>query len=61
MLADDHLDGRLFEKAAARLEEPELLELKDAYEAAVARRFGARPQLRRREEVPAEDETPFLV
>ncbi len=61
MLADDHLDGRLFEKAAARLEEPELLELKDAYEAAVSRRFGAQPQLRRREDVPAEDETPFLV
>lgn len=61
MLADDHLDGRLLEKAAGHLEEPELLELKEAYGAAVSRRFGAQPQLRRREDVPASDETPFLV
>ena len=61
MLADDHLDGRLLEKAAGHLEEPELLELKEAYGAAVSRRFGTAPQLRRREDVPASDETPFLV
>ena len=38
MLADDGLDGNIFARAADRLEEPELLELKRAYEARVARR-----------------------
>lgn len=42
MLADDDLDGTIFSKAAQRLEEPELLELKRVYEARTARRFGAR-------------------
>jgi len=61
MLADDGLDGQVFAKAAARLEEPELTELKRAYEARAAKRFPAAPQLR---DVPAEkrgDETAFLI
>ena len=62
MLADDGLDGSIFAKAAQRLEEPELLELKRAYEAKAARRFPAEPQLRQRKELPGrEDETVFLV
>ena len=62
MLADDGLDGSIFAKAAQRLEEPELLELKQAYEAKAARRFPAEPQLRQRKELPGrEDETVFLV
>ena len=49
MLADDALDGEIFAGAVKRLEEPELLELKRAYEAQAARRFPAASQLRRRE------------
>lgn len=62
MLADDDLDGTIFSKAAQRLEEPELLELKRVYEARTARRFGAEPQLRRRDGADVgEDESAFLV
>ena len=62
MLADDGLDGGVFAKAAERLEEAELLELKRAYEARVAGRFPAAPQLRRKDAVQqASDETVFLV
>jgi len=62
MLADDGLDGGVFAKAADRLEEPELMELKRAYEAQVARRFPAAPQLRRKDAVQQRgDETVFLV
>lgn len=61
MLADDGLDGDIFAKAAGRLEEPELLELKRAYEARAARRFPAAPQLRRRDAQERGDETVFLV
>ncbi len=62
MLADDGVDGRVFARAAERLEEPELLELKGAYEARAARRFPAAPQLRQRDtEGGGEDETAFLV
>ena len=62
MLADDDLDGTIFSKAAQRLEEPELLELKRVYEARTARRFGAEPQLRRLNGAAAgEDESAFLV
>ena len=46
MLADDGLDGKVFGKAAERLEEPELLELKRAYEKRAARRFPVAVQLR---------------
>ncbi len=47
---------------ADKLAEPELLRLKGCYEARVARRFPATPQLRRREDVPAgEDTSGFLV
>ena len=61
MLADDGLDGQVFAGVADRLEEPELKELKKAYEARVAKRFPVGPQLR---DVPAAeqgDETVFLV
>ena len=62
MLADDDLDGTIFSKAAQRLEEPELLELKRVYEARTARRFGAEPQRRRLNGAAAgEDESAFLV
>lgn len=61
MLADDGLDGNVFAKAADRLEEPELLELKRAYEARAAKRFPAAPQLRRRGAEAQSDETVFLV
>lgn len=60
MLADDGLDGRIFAKAADRLEEPELLELRRAYEARVEMRF-ARPQLRQRAPEERGDKTAFLV
>ena len=61
MLADDELDGGIFSKAAERLEEPELLELRRAYEARAARRFPAPVQLRRRDAEPPEDAEAFLV
>jgi hypothetical protein len=62
MLADDCLDGQIFSKAADRLEEKELLELKKAYEARAAKRFPLQPQLRRAEKAAVrEDETVFLV
>ena len=61
MLADDALDGEIFAGAVKRLEEPELLELKRAYEAQAARRFPAASQLRRREAEQRGDETAFLV
>ena len=61
MLADDGLDGGVFAAAAERLEEPELRELKRAYEKQAARRFPAMPQLRDREVEQRGDETVFLV
>ena len=61
MLADDSLDGGVFAAAADHLEEPELLELKRAYEKQAARRFPAMPQLRDREADQPGDETVFLV
>ena len=60
MLADDGLDGRIFAKAAERLEEPELLELRRAYDARAEKRF-ARPQLRQLAPEERGDETAFLV
>ena len=60
-LADDGLDGGVFAKAAERLEEPELLELRRAYEARAAKRFPAPVQLRRRDKAEAEDAEAFLV
>ena len=61
VLADDALDGTVFSKAMGRLEEDELLELKRAYEARIAKRFPVQPQLRQRQEDKREDETAFLV
>ena len=62
MLADDGLDGSVFARAAERMEEPELLELKRAYEGQAAKRFPAAPQLRRKDAVQQRgDETVFLV
>jgi len=43
------------------LEEPELLELKRAYEAQVSKKFPAAPQLRRADAAERGDETVFLV
>jgi len=61
MLADDELDGNVFARAAERLEEPELQELKKAYEVQVAKRFPAAPQLRKKSAEQRGDETVFLV
>ena len=61
MLADDGLDGAVFAKAAARMEEPELLELRRAYEDRAARRFPAAPQLRRGGGERREETSPFQV
>ena len=61
MLADDGLDGTVFARAAERLEEPELLELRKSYEAQTAKRFPATPQLRRKIAEKQGDETVFLV
>lgn len=61
MLADDGLDGGVFARAAERMEEPELLELRRAYEARAAKRFPAPVQLRRRDAGKAEDAEAFLV
>ena len=46
MLADDHLDGGVFARAAERMEEPELLAMKSSYGAQAAKRFPAAPPAR---------------
>ena len=61
MLADGHLDGKIFAKAVGRLEEAELLELKGAYGAQIAKKFPVAPQLRKQAETKREDEAVFLV
>ena len=61
MLADSALDGRVFAKAVGRLEEDELLELKCAYEAQVAKRFPVPVQLRQRQAELPEDAAVFQV
>ena len=61
MLADDGLDGGILAKAAERLEEPELLELRRAYEARAAKRFPVPAQLRRRDAGMAEDAEAFRI
>ena len=61
MLADDGLDGGVFARAAERLEEPELLELRKAYEVRAAGRFPAPVQLRRRDAAEAEDAEAFRI
>ena len=61
MLTDGHLDGKIFAKAVGRLEEAELLELKGAYEAQIAKKFPVAPQLRKQAETKREDEAVFLV
>lgn len=61
MLADDHLDGGVFAKAAERMEEPELLAMKSAYGAQAAKRFPAAPQLRPRGAEEREDPGAFQV
>lgn len=55
MLADEGLDGKLFARAAERLEEPELLEMKRSCEARAAKRFPCPVQLRRRDAGGAEE------
>nr|WP_325211334.1 hypothetical protein [uncultured Oscillibacter sp.] len=61
MLADDGLDGGVFARAAERLEEPELLELRKAYEARAARRFPAPVQLRPRGAAAEADPEAFRI
>ena len=61
MLADDCLDGGVFAQAAERMEEPELLAMKDAYGAQAAKRFPAAPQLRPRPAEEREDAGAFQV
>lgn len=61
MLADESVPGEVWTGVVERLEEPELLELKGAYERQAARRFPVQPQLRGATACPAEDETVFLV
>lgn len=61
MLADDELDGQVFSKAAAKLDEDELLELKRVYSVRTAKRFPVLPQLREPKSVQKQDETVFLV
>ncbi len=61
MLADEGLDGGVFARAAERLEEPELLELRRSYEAQVAKRFPAPVQLRSRSGGGGEDPEAFLI
>ena len=61
MLADESVPGEVWTGVVEKLEEPELLELKSAYERQTARRFPPQPQLRGVVAGPAEDETVFLV
>ena len=61
MLADESVPGEVWAGVVEKLEEPELLELKSAYERQTARRFPPQPQLRGVSAGPAEDETVFLV
>ena len=61
MLADDRLDGGVFARAAERMEEPELLAMKDAYGVQAAKRFPAAPQLRPRPAEERDDPGAFQV
>lgn len=61
MLTDDGLDGKVFAKAVSRLDEPELQELKKAYEARMTKKFPSASQLRRKDAAEKSDETMFLV
>ena len=61
MLSDNSVDGGVLARAAERLEEPELLELKRVYETQVERKFPPAPQLWSRRAARTEDETEFLI
>lgn len=61
MLTDDGLDGKVFAKAVSRLDEPELQELKEAYEARMTKKFPSASQLCRKDAAEKSDETMFLV
>lgn len=61
MLTEDGLDGKVFAKAVSRLDEPELQELKEAYEARMTKKFPSASQLRRKDAAEKSDETMFLV
>ena len=61
MLTDDGLDGKVFAKAVSRLDEPELQELKEAYESRMTKKFPSASQLRRKDAADKSDETMFLV
>lgn len=61
MLADGETEGGVMTKAVSRLDADELLELKAAYEAKVAKRFPTMPQLGRPCTQKQGDESVFLV
>ena len=61
MLADDTVPGEVWTGVVEKLEEPELLELKSAYERQAEKRFPLQRQLRESPATPAEDETVFQV
>ena len=61
MLGDDGLDGTVLSGMIRRLEEPELLELRRAYEARVAKRFPPGAPAAARVRVCGEDEAGFLI
>ena len=61
VLTDDGLDGKVCAKAVSRLDEPELQELKEAYEARMTKKFPSASQLRRKDAAEKSDETMFLV
>lgn len=61
LLADDTLNGTVFEGIAGKLDEPELLELRRAYEAKAEKRFPPHTQLQPRREARAADEAVFLI
>lgn len=60
LLSDETLDGKVFEAITGKLEEPELLELKKAYEARVEKRFPVQLRSRTRESA-GEGEEMFRV
>ena len=61
MLADDTVPGEVWTGVVEKLGEPELLELRSAYERQAAKHFPPQPQLRIACPTSVEDETVFLV
>ena len=62
LMTERELEGETLRSVTEKLGEAELRELRKAYEAKAAKRFGISPQLRRPERDPgAKEETAFLV